>query len=83
MDMDSGAPRSGCMAAADTTTSAAHCSGEAAQGLEVMLPLALAEAVDKYLLSQPQLDASRLLQTALAQFLVQQGSARPDRKSVV
>ena len=74
------------MAAAHTTASAANCSADlsadcapdAAQGLEVTLPVALAEAVDKYLLSQPQLDASRLLQTALAQFLVQQGSARPE-----
>ena len=66
------------MAAAHTTASAAAATGAAGQGLEVMLPVALAEALDHYLVSRPQLDASRLLQTALAQFLVQQGSARPE-----
>ena len=35
-------------------------------------------AVEGYLQSRPQLDANRLLQTALAQFLVQQGHARPE-----
>ena len=62
------------MAAAHTTASAASVS----QGLDVTLPVALAEALDQYLVSRPQLDASRLLQAALAQFLVQQGSARPE-----
>ena len=66
------------MAAAHTTASAAAATGAACQGLEVMLPVSLAEALDHYLVSRPQLGASRLLQTALAQFLVQQGSARPE-----
>jgi len=66
------------MSAAHTTTSAATGSGAAGQGLEVALPLPLVEAMDRYLLSRPQLDASRVLQTALAQFLVQQGGARPE-----
>ncbi len=47
-------------------------------GLDVRLPEALATALEGYLASRPQLDANRLLQTALAQFLVQQGSARPE-----
>ena len=47
-------------------------------GLDVRLPEALAAALEGYLASRPQLDANCLLQTALAQFLVQQGSARPE-----
>ncbi|MFM7653458.1 MAG: DUF2811 domain-containing protein [Vulcanococcus sp.] len=66
------------MGAANTTASAGAGSGVVEQGLEVTLPLALAEAVDRYLLTRPQLDTSHLLQAALAQFLVQQGGARPE-----
>ena len=62
------------MAAADPTTSAS--SG--LQGVDVLLPETLMRAVEGYLQSRPQLDANRLLQTALAQFLVQQGHARPE-----
>jgi hypothetical protein len=64
--------------AAQHTTPGAGDGASAVEGVEVRLPLALAEAVDRYLMGRPQLDASRLLQTALAQFLVQQGSARPE-----
>ena len=62
------------MASPDATPSAAPelC------GLDVRLPEALAAALEGYLASRPQLDANRLLQTALAQFLVQQGGARAE-----
>ena len=62
------------MASSDATPSAAA----PLRGLDVRLPEALASALEGYLASRPQLDANRLLQTALAQFLVQQGSARPE-----
>ncbi|MEY3767209.1 MAG: hypothetical protein RLZZ11_276, partial [Cyanobacteriota bacterium] len=42
------------------------------------LPLDLAQAVQGYVASRPGLDSARLLQTAIAQFLVQQGGARPE-----
>jgi Protein of unknown function (DUF2811) len=50
----------------------------AVQEVDVCLPESLMRAVEGYLESRPQLDANRLLQTALAQFLVQQGDARPE-----
>ncbi|MEY2645302.1 MAG: hypothetical protein RLZZ611_1951 [Cyanobacteriota bacterium] len=62
------------MASTDATPSAAP----QLRGLDVRLPEALASALEGYLASRPQLDANRLLQTALAQFLVQQGGARPE-----
>jgi hypothetical protein len=46
--------------------------------VDVQLPASLMQALEGYLESRPQLDANRLLQTALAQFLVQQGNARPE-----
>ena len=51
---------------------------ETARTVDVELPLDLAQAVQGYVASRPGLDAARLLQTALAQFLVQQGGARPE-----
>ena len=47
-------------------------------GVDVVLPIDLARALEGYVASRPGLDAGRLLQTALAQFLVQQGGARPE-----
>jgi hypothetical protein len=46
--------------------------------VDVKLPQDLAQAVEGYVASRPGLDPARLLQTALAQFLVQQGGARPE-----
>ena len=46
--------------------------------LDVELPIDLARAVEGYVAQRPHLDQGRLLQTALAQFLVQQGGARPE-----
>jgi hypothetical protein len=63
------------MAAANATTSASEAD---LRGVEVRLPESLMQAVEGYLASRPQLDANRLLQNALAQFLVQQGGARPE-----
>jgi hypothetical protein len=57
------------------TTGRASC---ATAGLDVELPLPLATAMEAFLASRPGLDAGRLLQNALAQFLVQQGAARPE-----
>jgi hypothetical protein len=71
--------------AAESTTHGARAAGAAAEvaaaargcrDLEIRLPVALAHAVQGYLEDRPHLDAGRLLQTALAQFLVQQGAAR-------
>jgi hypothetical protein len=58
-----------------TTTSA---SQEELHALDVELPVDLAQAVEGYVAQRPGLDPARLLQTALAQFLVQQGGARPE-----
>ena len=58
-----------------TTASAATAQVRA---LDVELPLDLAQAVEGYVAQRPHLDPGRLLQTALAQFLVQQGGARPE-----
>jgi len=58
-----------------TTTSAAKAEVRA---LDVELPVDLARAVEGYVAQRPHLDPGRLLQTALAQFLVQQGGARPE-----
>ena len=58
-----------------TTGSATAPAGA---GLAVELPLPLAAAMDAFLASRPGLDAGRLLQNTLAQFLVQQGQARPE-----
>lgn len=70
------------MAAVDPTTSATGrsigASSATLHGVDVRLPESLMRAVEGYLESRPQLDANRLLQTALAQFLVQQGNARPE-----
>ena len=55
-------------------------SAEAAEvhALDVELPVDLARAVEGYVAQRPGLEPARLLQTALAQFLVQQGGARPE-----
>jgi hypothetical protein len=58
-----------------TTTSAQAVEVHA---LDVELPVDLARAVEGYVALRPGLDPARLLQTALAQFLVQQGGARPE-----
>jgi hypothetical protein len=58
-----------------TTTSAQAAE---VQALDVQLPVDLARAVESYVAQRPGLDPARLLQTALAQFLVQQGAARPE-----
>ena len=58
-----------------TTTSAQAVEVHA---LDVELPVDLARAVESYVSDRPGLDPARLLQTALAQFLVQQGGARPE-----
>ena len=63
------------MPATNTTTSASETD---LQAVDVRLPESLMQAVEGYLASRPQLDANRLLQNALAQFLVQQGGARPE-----
>jgi hypothetical protein len=66
------------MAARNATASAPAQNAGDLRGIEVCLPESLMRAVQGYLESRPQLDANRLLQTALAQFLVQQGHARPE-----
>ena len=48
------------------------------RAVDVELPVDLARAVEGYVAQRPGLDPARLLQTALAQFLVQQGGARPE-----
>lgn len=55
-------------------------SADAAEvhSLDVELPVDLARAVEGYVAQRPGLEPARLLQTALAQFLVQQGGARPE-----
>ena len=58
-----------------TTTSAQAVEVHA---LGVELPVDLAQALESYVAQRPGLDPARLLQTALAQFLVQQGGARPE-----
>jgi hypothetical protein len=63
------------MSQGSTTTSATLPTVHA---LDVELPLDLARAVEGYVAQRPGLDPARLLQTALAQFLVQQGGARPE-----
>ncbi|MBV2350845.1 DUF2811 domain-containing protein [Synechococcus sp. HK05] len=63
------------MSQGSTTTSATSLTVHA---LDVELPLDLARAVEGYVAQRPGLDPARLLQTALAQFLVQQGGARPE-----
>jgi len=63
------------MAPHSTTPSAAPA---ALRGVELELPLELARAIDQYVAARPGLDPGRLLQNALAQFLVQQGGARPE-----
>jgi hypothetical protein len=60
----------------DTTTASAETAEVCA--LDVELPIDLARAVEGYVAQRPHLDPGRLLQTALAQFLVQQGGARPE-----
>ena len=70
------------MAAINTTTSAASAVAAPLRGVDVLLPESLMRAVEGYLEARPQLDASRLLQTALAQFLVQQGDARPEVREI-
>lgn len=51
---------------------------ESGRVVDVRLPEDLAQALAGYVASRPGLDPGRLLQTALAQFLVQQGGARPE-----
>jgi hypothetical protein len=63
------------MSQGSTTTSA---TSPTVHALDVELPLDLARAVEGYVAQRPGLDPARLLQTALAQFLVQQGGARPE-----
>ena len=63
------------MSQGSTTTSATSLTVHA---LDVELPLDLARAVEGYVAQRPGLDPARLLQTALAQFLVQHGGARPE-----
>jgi hypothetical protein len=58
------------------TTTSAQVTEVYALGVE--LPVDLARAVESYVAQRPGLDPARLLQTALAQFLVQQGGARPE-----
>ncbi len=58
------------------TTTSAQAAEVYALGVE--LPVDLARAVESYVAQRPGLDPARLLQTALAQFLVQQGGARPE-----
>ena len=58
------------------TTTSAQVTEVYALGVE--LPVDLAQALESYVAQRPGLDAARLLQTALAQFLVQQGGARPE-----
>jgi Protein of unknown function (DUF2811) len=70
------------MAAINTTSSAASAVAAPLRGVDVLLPESLMRAVEGYLEARPQLDASRLLQTALAQFLVQQGDARPEVREI-
>lgn len=62
-----------------TTGSADHANGCAAGdgGLELELPVDLLAAMHGFLGRRPGLEANQLLQTALAQFLVQQGVAQP------
>ena len=52
--------------------------GDAGRRVDLELPHDLARAVEGYVASRPGLDPGRLVQTALAQFLVQQGGARPE-----
>jgi len=59
-----------------TTTTSAQAVGVCALGVE--LPVDLARALESYVAQRPGLDPARLLQTALAQFLVQHGGARPE-----
>ena len=47
-------------------------------GLQMELPGDLIEAMQGFLRRRPGLEANALLQTALAQFLVQQGVAQPE-----
>jgi hypothetical protein len=63
------------MSKGTTTTSAQAVEVHA---LDVELPVDLARALESYVSDRPGLDPARLLQTALAQFLVQQGGARPE-----
>ena len=60
----------------DATTASAEMAD--VRALDVELPIDLARAVEGYVAQRPHLDPGRLLQTALAQFLVQQGGARPE-----
>ena len=60
----------------DPTTPSAV--GAEVRALDVELPIDLARAVEGYVAQRPNLDPGRLLQAALAQFLVQQGGARPE-----
>lgn len=52
-------------------------SAPGGSGLQMELPGDLIEAMQGFLLLRPGLEANALLQTALAQFLVQQGVAQP------
>ena len=63
---------------ADASTTPGAADTVEARVVDVELPLDLAEAIQGYVASKPGLDPGRLVQTALAQFLVQQGGARPE-----
>jgi hypothetical protein len=63
---------------ADVSTTPGAADTVEARVVDVELPLDLAEAIQGYVASKPGLDPGRLVQTALAQFLVQQGGARPE-----
>ena len=64
-----------------STTSGAKAGLAAGSGLravDVELPGDLAVALEGYIAARPGLEPDRLVQTAVAQFLVQQGEARPE-----
>ncbi|MCP9916072.1 DUF2811 domain-containing protein [Cyanobium sp. ATX 6F1] len=67
------------MASPATTGSADRANGRAGGewGLVLDLPADLLAAMEGFLHRRPGLDTNQLLQTALAQFLVQQGAAQP------
>jgi hypothetical protein len=67
------------MASPATTGSADRACGcvDGEWGLVLELPADLLVAMQGFMNRRPGLEANQLLQTALAQFLVQQGAAQP------
>ena len=64
-----------------STTSGAKAglaAGPRLRAVDVELPGDLAVALEGYIAARPGLESDRLVQTAVAQFLVQQGEARPE-----